>query len=244
MAKRKTAVWLVVMLFALMICGMPVRANETQSEKYIKYTAYAETMTPSSEKDGELTVTVQAEAGKDGYIYLFQSLKGMKPSGDVKGSNIQGKLEALKIGSVSYFRVKAEDPSKPSEVTQVFSCEGFYAPKMTVGTNGKKDYPIAYKFADSLSTPVNKYALRIFLPKGYEPVKVTAPGEYEDYILGEKDGMRFVGLNQTVKPSASASLKFTFNKSASVLSKSIIWVLCLGIGGAVLVDRARKEKKK
>ena len=234
---------LATVVASLFVTSVSAQAAEFEESDYVKISSYTETMKPTEAMDGILSVAVEGEVGEDGYLYLIESVKGMELTGDISGENLGSGLEAVKIGSVNYYRVKAADESAPVSVSAEFACPGFYAPTPKVDTNGGNTLPISYKFVNSLESAIGKYNVQIFIPEGYQVVKVTTPSAYADFILDEVDGMRSVGLSGSVKAGATSTVAFTFNPEHSTLQNAIVWVLCLGIGAAVLVDRMKKARK-
>jgi len=228
---------------SLFVTSIPAQATEFEETDYVKISSYTETMKPTEAMDGILSVAVEGEVGEDGYLYLIESVKGMELNGSISGENLSGDLEAVKIGSVNYYRVKAADESAPVSVNAEFTCAGFYAPAPKADTNGGNTLPISYKFVNSLESAIGKYSVQIFVPEGYQIVKVTTPSAYADFILDEEDGMRSVGLSGSVKAGATSTVAFTFNPEHSTMQTAIVWVVCLGVGIAVLVDRLKKVRQ-
>lgn len=238
---KKIAV-LTAVIVSVFMTSIPAQAAEFEETDYVKISSYTETMKPTENMDGILSVAVEGEVGEDGYLYLIESVKGMELNGTISGENLGGDLEAVKIGSVNYYRVKAADESAPVVVNADFTCAKFYAPTPKADTNGGNALPISYKFVNSLESAIGKYNVQIFVPEGYQIVKVTTPSAYADFILDEADGMRSVGLSGSVKAGATSTVAFTFNPEHSTVQNAIVWVLCLGIGAAVLVDRMKKAR--
>jgi hypothetical protein len=228
---------------SLFVTSIPAQAAEFEEADYLKITSYKETMKPTESMDGILSIAVEGEVGEDGYLYVIESVKGMELTGSISGENLGGDLEAVKIGSVNYYRVKAADESAPVVLNAEFTCAKFYAPTPKADTNGGNALPISYKFVNSLESNIGKYSIQIFVPQGYQIVKVTTPSAYADYILDEVDGMRSVGLNGSVKAGATSTVAFNFNPEHSTMQNAIVWVVCLGVGLAVLVDRMKKARK-
>jgi len=239
---KKIAV-LTAVIVSVFMTSIPAQAAEFEETDYVKISSYKETMKPTENMDGILSIAVEGEVGEDGYLYLIESVKGMELNGSISGENLGGDLEAVKIGSVNYYRVKAADTSAPVVVNADFTCAKFYAPTPKADTNGGNTLPISYKFVNSLESNIGKYSVQIFVPEGYQIVKVTTPSAYADFILDEADGMRSVGLSGSVKAGATSTVAFTFNPEHSTLQNAIVWVLCLGVGVAVLVDRMKKARQ-
>ncbi len=245
-SKRITFALAAACLLSLLF-GAPALSAETEAAKtedYIHLSSYTEIMRPADETDGILEVSCEGKSGEDGYLYLFESVAGMQPQGEAKGSNLTGSLEKVSIGAVNYFRIKAADKDAAVTAEVRFLCEDFYNPEMKAEANGRKNYPIDYKFKNYLDSGIDAYALHIYLPEEHEVVKVSKPSAYEDYILGEEDNMRSVGLETEVKASGEAELKFTFNKEDSGFKTAVIWILCMGVGLAVLIDRVKKDREQ
>ena len=238
---KKIAV-LTAVIVSVFMTSIPAQAAEFEETDYVKISSYKETMKPTENMDGILSIAVEGEVGEDGYLYLIESVKGMELNGSISGENLGGDLEAVKIGSVNYYRVKAADTSAPVVVNADFTCAKFYAPTPKADTNGGNTLPISYKFVNSLESNIGKYSVQIFVPEGYQIVKVTTPSAYADFILDEVDGMRSVGLSGSVKAGATSTVAFTFNPEHSTMQNAIVWVLCLGVGIAVLVDRMKKAR--
>jgi len=238
---KKIAV-LTAVIVSVFMTSIPAQAAEFEETDYVKISSYKETMKPTENMDGILSIAVEGEVGEDGYLYLIESVKGMELNGSISGENLGGDLEAVKIGSVNYYRVKAADTSAPVVVNADFTCAKFYAPTPKADTNGGNTLPISYKFVNSLESNIGKYSVQIFVPEGYQIVKVTTPSAYADFILDEADGMRSVGLSGSVKAGATSTVAFTFNPEHSTMQNAIVWVLCLGVGIAVLVDRMKKAR--
>lgn len=242
MKRIKHAILALGMMLAVSLSPMQAQAAE-----YINITDYTETMTPVNGLDGQLEVTVTGEAGEDGYLYLVSSVKDMAPTGEVTGENLDGtQLEAYTEGNVNYFRIKVKDPAAAASVQAKFSCPGFYDVKEKADTNGSANNPISYKFTNYLASKIGNYHVTIFVPEGNEIIKVTKPTAYADFILSEENGLRGVGLSKGLASAGVINLDFTFNKpfASSGMGKILVWVICLGVGGAVLVDRLKKASKE
>ena len=239
---KKIAV-LTAVIVSVFMTSIPAQAAEFEETDYVKISSYTETMKPTENMDGILSITAEGEVGEDGYLYLIESVKGMELNGTISGENLGGDLEAVKIGSVNYYRVKAADESAPVVVNADFTCAKFYAPTPKADTNGGNTLPISYKFVNSLESNIGKYSVQIFVPEGYQIVKVTTPSAYADFILDEADGMRSVGLSGSVKAGATSTVAFTFNPEHSTMQNAIVWGVCLGVGIAVLVDRTKKARQ-
>ena len=140
---KKIAV-LTAVIVSVFMTSIPAQAAEFEETDYVKISSYKETMKPTENMDGILSIAVEGEVGEDGYLYLIESVKGMELAGDISGENLGGDLEAVKIGSVNYYRVKAADESAPVIVNADFTCAGFYAPTAKADTNGGKTLPISY----------------------------------------------------------------------------------------------------
>ena len=234
-------------LTAGILLGMLVAPVKAQAAEYINLTNYTEIMTPVNGLDGQLDVSVTGEVGEDGYLYIISSVEEMMPVGEVTGENLEGTtLEAYSEGSVNYFRIKVKDATQEASVNAQFSCPGFYDVKEKADTNGSANYPIAYKFTNYLASKIGNYEITIFAPEGNEIVKVTKPSAYADYILSEENNLRGVGLTKGLASAGTVNLEFTFNEpfGSEGMSKVIIWVVCLGIGLFVLVDRLKKAHKE
>ncbi len=229
------------------LMGLSVMPFQAQAAEYINITDYIEVMTPVNGLDGQLDVSVTGEAGEDGYLYLIPSVKDMQPSGQVTGENLDDtELEAYSEGSNNYYRIKVKDIGAEASVQASFTCPGYYDVAGKADTNGSENYPISYKFTNTLASKIGKYNITIYVPEGNEVVKVTAPSAYEDYILSEANGLRAAGLSKGLASAAAATLTFTYNKPfmSAGFGKILIWVICLGIGLTVLVDRYKKAKKE
>ncbi|MBE6023711.1 MAG: hypothetical protein E7231_10845 [Cellulosilyticum sp.] len=242
MKRMKQAVLTAGILLGML--GMPM---QVQAAEYINLTDYTEIMTPVNGLDGQLEVSVKGEAGEDGYLYIISSVEDMAPTGEVTGENLESsELEAYSEGSVNYFRIKVKDAAQEASVKAQFSCPGFYDVKEKAETNGSAHYPIAYKFTNHLASKIGNYEVMIFVPEGNEIVKVSKPSAYADYILTEENNLRGVGLTKGLASAGNINLEFTFNEpfGSEGISKVIIWVVCLGIGGVVLIDRLKKANKE
>ena len=105
---------LATVVASLFMTSVSAQAAEFEESDYVKISSYTETMKPTEAMDGILSVAVEGEVGEDGYLYLIESVKGMELTGDISGENLGSGLEAVKIGSVNYYRVKAADESGQS----------------------------------------------------------------------------------------------------------------------------------
>lgn len=235
--KKIYAILAVVLMLGISLTPMKAQAADAT------ISSYTEVMTPVGEVDGELAVTVKGTAGTDGYMYLMVSVKGMTLT-EVTGENLDGtELEEYTEGGVNYFRIKVADTEAEATVEAKFTCAGFYDIEGSADTNGGENYAVSYKFTNYLSTKIGSYNLTVFVPEGNEIVKVSTPSAYADYILSEENGLRGAGLSTSLAAAAAATLKFTFNEPTSVIVKVILWVVCLGVGAAVAVDRYKKATK-
>ncbi len=231
---------ILAMVLMLGIFCVPMKAEAATDSTVSEYT---EVMKPVNETDGQLSVTVKGTAGTDGYMYLMVPVKGMTPE-EVTGENLDGtELEAYTEGGNSFFRIKVEDEEAEAVVEAKFACAGFYDIAGSADTNGGNNYAVTYKFTNYLSTKIASYNATVFVPEGNEIVKVSTPSAYADYILSEEDGLRAVGLSNSLASAGAATLKFTFNEPTSMIAKVLIWIVCLGIGGAVFADRYKKAVK-
>lgn len=215
----------------------------SQAAEYVTFTDYSESFVPNG-TDGKLEINATGEAGKDGYLYLTKSVKEMAPE-SVSGENLDGsELEEYTEGNISYYRIKVADNTAPASVHAVFHCPGFYDFAKKAETNGAESYSVTYKFTNQLKSKIGNYHVQIAVPKENEIISVTKPSAYADYELSLTEGMRTVGLSKAAAPSASIELAFTYNKPfvSTAAGKGIVWVLCLGIGLFVLVERYKKAK--
>ena len=89
-------------VLAFGLCTTAVKAEET----YMTVTSYTETFKPVGE-DAELTASVVATAGSDGYVYLIKTFEDTTVN-TVKGENIVEEVEEYTLGSVTYFRAKKQ----------------------------------------------------------------------------------------------------------------------------------------
>lgn len=238
----KKITYAVLALAVLMgLFAMPALAA---AEEYISIKNYTEVFTPVNEADGELNVTVTGTAGTDGYLYLIAAAKGMEPV-EVTGENLAGtELETYSEGSSKYFRIAVADPAAEATVNAKFSVPGFYNVSRAADTNGAEHFSLSYKFTNTLATKLGKYSVMVYVPQGMEIAKVSSPSKYADYILAEQDGMRGAGNAKALAASAANTLTFTFDKTAGAFTNILVWVLCLGIGLFVFVDRYKKAMKE
>lgn len=212
--------------------------------EYITFTDYSESFIPDG-SDGKMEVNASGEAGEDGYLYLNKSIKEMIPE-TVSGENLNGsELEEYTKGNVSYYRIKVADNTAPAEVHAVFHCPGFYDFTKKAETNGAEAYSVNYKFTNQLKSKIESYHVQIAVPEGNEIISVTKPSAYADYELSLTEGMRTVGLTKAAAPSSSIELAFTYNRPfvSTAVGKGVVWVLCLGIGLFVLIERYKKAKE-
>lgn len=233
-----------VLAFAAMagICTMPM---QVKAEEYVNITSYTEIFTPVNETDGQLDVTVTGTAGKDGYLYLMASVADMELKGEVTGENLDGTgLEAYSEGEAKFYRIKVADTSAEATVEAQFNCPGFYNVERSADTNGAEDYIMSYKFTNYLASKIGSYNVTVFVPEGHEVAKVSSPSVYADYILSEENGLRGAGVSTALEASAASTLTFTYDAAQNVLGKGLVWVICLGIGAAVFVDRYKKANKE
>ena len=240
MKKMKYAVLALAAMFG--VCAMPA---QVKAEEYVNIKSYTETFTPAEGIDGNLNVTVTGTAGDDGYLYVIASwAKGMEVK-EVSGENLDGtELEAYSEGSVKYFRIKVADTSAEATVNAKIICKEFYSDARSAEDNGAEDYTISHKFTNYLPTKIGSYKVMVYLPEGYEVSKVSSPSKYADYLLDEVDGMRGAGNKKALAASAANTLTFTYDASQGALVNVIIWVVCLGIGAVVFVDRFKKANKE
>ena len=250
MKKMKYAVLALAAMIG--VCAMPA---QVKAEEYVNIKSYTETFTPAEGTDAKLDVTVTGTAGDDGYLYLIASWKVTNPetqkaevameAKEVTGENLDGtELEKYKQGSVDYFRIKVADTSADATVNVQFICKDFYSTARSAADNGAEDYTINYKFTNYLPTKIGSYKTMVYLPEGYEIEKVSSPAKYADYILDEMDGLRGAGLSKGLASAAANTLTFTYDASQSSIVNILIWVVCLGIGALVFVDRLKKANKE
>lgn len=238
---RKNKIIALLSAFVLSLALVVVPAHAEEESTYITIDTYTETFKPTSETDAELTIDVTATVGEDGYVYIIKSLADMAPSGTITGENIDTTLEEYTEGTISYYRVKAIDPTQSATVKATFTVPGLYGISKA-DTNGGSNFEFTYKFTNNLSSKIGKYSVYAYAPEGNEIVKVSAPSAYADYILGEEDGVRYAGLSKGLASAANTTLTFTYNTPTSTMVNMIVWVVCLGIGGFVFVDRLKKAK--
>ena len=230
-----------ILALAAMLSLMAIPA---MAEEVINVASYTEVFTPVNEADGELNVTVTGTAGADGYLYVIAAAKGMEPTA-VTGENLAGtELEPYKQGSESYFRIAVADPAAEATVKATFSVPGFYAVSRAAETNGAEDYKLSYKFTNYFPTKIGKYSVMVYVPEGMEIAKVSSPSAYADYILAQENGLRGAGNAKALAAAAANTLTFTFDKAAGPVVNIAIWVICLGIGVLVFVDRYKKAMKE
>ena len=223
-------------VLAFGLCTTAVKAEET----YMTVTSYTETFKPVGE-DAELTASVVATAGSDGYVYLIKTFADTTVN-TVKGENIVEEVEEYTLGAVTYFRAKVVDPAAEATLTVVATCTGFYKENLVADDNGGNTNSISYAFTNKFSDGIKKYKLTIFAPEGNEIVKVTDPKKYAKFTLGEEEGLLSVGVSGKLAVGASSSIAFTYNPNTTGTTKLIVWVVCLGVGALVLFDRLKKAK--
>lgn len=236
---KKIIVAIIAAAMMLSLLAIPAIAAEV-----INVASYTEVFTPVNEADGQLAVTVKGTAGEDGYMYIVAAAKGMEPV-SVTGENLSGtELEAYKNGSESYFRIAVADPAAEATVEATFNVPGFYAVSRAAETNGAEDYKLSYKFTNYLPAKIGNYDVMVYVPQGMEIAKVSSPSAYADYKLAEMDGMRGAGNAKALAAAAANTLTFTFDKAAGAFTNILVWVICLGVGIFVLVDRYKKAMKE
>ena len=236
---KKIIIAIIAAAMMLSLLAVPVMAAEV-----INVASYTEVFTPVNEADGQLAVTVKGTAGEDGYLYLIASVKGMEPV-SVAGENLSGtELEAYANGSESYFRIAVADPAAEATVEATFNVPGFYAVSRAAETNGAEDYKMNYKFTNYFPTKIGSYDVMVYVPEGMEISKVSSPSAYADYILAQENGLRGAGNAKALAAAAANTLTFTFDTGAGAVTNILVWVICLGIGIFVLVDRYKKAMKE
>lgn len=223
-------------VLALGLTTTTVKAEET----YIAVTSYTETFKPVGE-DAELTATVVATAGSDGYIYLIKSVADATVK-SVTGENVATEVEEYVQGAVTYLRAKVVDPTAEATITVVLTCPAFYAENLVAEDNGGNTNSIAYDFTNYFSSEIGKYSLTVFTPEGNEIVKVTNPNKYAKFKLGEADGLLSVGVSGKLAVGAVSGVAYTYNPTTTAMQKILVWVVCLGVGALVLFDRLKKAK--
>lgn len=223
-------------VLAFGLCTTTVKAEET----YMTVTSYTETFKPVGE-DAELTASVVATAGSDGYVYLIKTFADTTVN-TVKGENIVEEVEEYTLGAVNYFRAKVVDPTVEATLTVVATCTGFYAENLVADDNGGNTNSVAYTFTNNFSTEIGKYKLTIFTPEGNEIVKVVTPNKYAKFTLGEEEGLLSVGVSGKTAVGAAQTISYTYNTATTGTTKAIVWVVCLGVGALVLFDRLKKAK--
>lgn len=223
-------------VLALGLTTTTVKAEET----YITVSSYTETFKPVGE-DAELTTTVVATAGSDGYIYLIKNFDEIEVK-SVTGENVVAELEEYTQGAVTYLRAKVVDPTAEATLTAVIICKGFYAENLVADTNGTETNSIAYAFNNYFSSEIKKYNLTIFTPEGNEVIKVSAPKKYADFKLGEEDGLLSVGLSGKVKLNGKSEINYTYGPATTGVAKLAVWAVCLAVGALVFIDRFKKAK--
>jgi hypothetical protein len=153
--------------------------------------------------------------------------------------------ESYKQGDLEYFRVKAANPAAEVSFTALFSCPDFYGAKPKALETGAPAVPVNCKFTNPFSTTIGNYNIKVLVPKGKEIIMVSAPKAYADFVLGKEEGMRSVSVGKKkLAPLAAVTLTFSFGRTLanSVPKTIILWVLCLGIGGAVIIVRRPRKK--
>ena len=223
-------------LLALGLSTTAVKAEET----YVTTSSYTETFVPVG-KDAELTTTVTATAGSDGYIYLIKNF-GEYEIKTVTGENVVAELEEYKQGVVTYLRAKVVDVTAEAKLTAVITVKEFYKDVIKADTNGGNTNSISYTFKNYLSSDIKKYSLTIYTPEGNNIVKVTTPNKYANFKLGEKDGLLSVGVSGKVAVNGSSTIAYTYNPATTTTTKLVVWAICLGIGAFVFIDRYKKAK--
>ena len=240
---KKTRAILFASILIAALLGLTVTAS---AEEFYTVTTYAEVFTPVSAADAVVTVEVEAEPDKEGYIYIEKSIKDMEPTGDITGENIAGsEIEEYKMGSIDCYRIKASNPSGIAKAKAQFTCKGFYAAKAKADQNGRADIPVSYKFTNYFANAIGKYNVKIVLPEDNEIIKVSTPAKYADFKLSEQDGLKAVGISKSkLAPAAAVTLAFTMNTpfASTVLGKVIIWALCLTVGLSVLFARIKESR--
>jgi len=240
--KKIHAALLAGVLIAVLL-GLTVNASTAE---FYTVTVYAEVFTPVNAADAVVTVEVEAEPDKEGYIYIEKSVKGMEPTGDITGENIAGfGLEEYKAGSIDCYRIKTSNPSGAAKVKARFNCAGFYAAEMEAEENGSANTPISYKFTNYFANAIGKYSVKIVLPEDTEIIKVSTPAKYADFKLSEQDGLRAISVSKSkLAPAAAVTLAFVMGSPAvsTVLGKVMVWMLCLAIGMSVLFARIKESK--
>lgn len=201
---------------------------------------------PGDGTDGSMTVEVTGMPDEDGYLYLEKTVDNMVLDGNVTGENIRtDALEECSRESGSFFRIQAEDQEKEVTVKAEFAVPEFYALAEKAADNGGEREIFSYAFTNLLGVQIGEYEVKVYLPEGKEIMTVTDPGSYEDYTLEEEAGMRSIRVSGALKAAEKISLAFDCSEPflAKAWGKAVVWVVCLGIGAAVFVDRFKKARK-
>jgi hypothetical protein len=235
-----------ILAFAVILLGLflvPLGAAENYTVE-----TYNETYTPGEKTDGILTVQLKAAPGADGYVYIVKTIAKMTPRGNLEGTqNVSGPLESYKQGDIEFFRVKASNPGTAASLTARFDCPGFYGAKPKAGDTGAPSIPVNCKFTNLFSTTVGAYSVKVVLPQGEEVIAVTAPKAYADYVLGLEGGSRSVSTSKKkLTPASAITLNFSFGKTLANSAPGLIllWLVCLALGGAVLIARLPRKKEQ
>lgn len=212
---------------------------------YCTVSDYKETFTPTSATDSRLTVNITAEPDADGYVYISKTIKNMTIEGEATGTNLAGQAEEYEMGALTVFRIKAENPNEAVEAELTFACPDFYNAAPKAETTGTANIPVSYKFTNYLSNPIGKYSVTIALPQGMEFVKVSTPSKYSDFTLSQTgSGLRALTVSKSkLAPAAAVTAAFTFNDAgvSAGLPKLAVWVVCLAIGGLILLAKLKEN---
>lgn len=232
---------LLTIISTLVLC-LGMMLTPAYGAEYINIAEYKETFAPAADLAADLTVNVKATAGEDGYIYLIKTLENTTAV-SVTGDNVAGKLEEYTQGGINYYRVKV-NTAEETEITAKFAVAGFYPEASTAEDNGGANYAVDYTFTNHFDSEIGKYVVSVVVPEGHETVKVTTPAKYEKQKLDvNEDGLRTVGASGKVAPAATSGVAFTYNAPLSSMMNIVVWVVCLGIGGLVFIDRLKKAKQ-
>lgn len=236
---KKTKLLTILSTFVLCL-GMML--TPTNASEYVEISEYKETFKPTDNQNAELTIKVKGTADEDGYLYLIKTLDNMSVI-SVDGDCVVGEIEEVTSSKITFYRIKV-NTKEETEVSVKCNVEEFYPAEATAEDNGGSNYVIDYTFTNHFQSEIGKYNVTVYVPLDNETVKVSTPAKYDKQKLGiTDDGYRSVGAGGKLAPAASTQLTFTYNTPLSGIMNIVVWVLCLGIGGFVFVDRLKKAKQ-
>jgi hypothetical protein len=222
----------------LSLIAVPIWAQEAKG-----ITTYQEVI--DLMPDGSANVTLNVTLADSGLDRIDLPLNYSKPEHfAVDAKELKATAAAGKTGDVKVIKLQFDRKTASAIKVQItFTAREFFDWKKARGTHGV--YKLSYTFTNATSTDINRYALQVLLPAGYQLAGITsstprATGEDIEppYDFRSESGRTALNLrSKSIAPGKSAAIAFGFEKD----DRNPPLVIALGIIIAVIALYLKRD---